>query len=89
MPDSYFIFLHFGYVLETHKRVVGNGVDWVAAVRFVSEETKNHGLYYSAELDEEGLTAVRADIGVDMVECDLYAELIAGRVDWTGTSYIP
>jgi hypothetical protein len=76
VPDSYVVFLHFGYGLETHQRVVGNGVDWDDAIQFVFEETKNHGLYYSAKLDKEGLTAVRADIGVDMVECDLYAELI-------------
>ena len=76
MPDSCVVFLHFGYGLETHTKVVGNGVDWDNAVKFVFEETKNHGLYYSAKLDEEGLTAVRADIGVDIVECDLYTELI-------------
>ena len=81
VPDSYVVFLHFGCGLETHKQVVGDGVDWDNAVQFVFEETKNHGLYYSANLDEVGLAAVRADIGVDMVECDLYAELIRGRVE--------
>ena len=84
MPDSYFVRLHFGYDLETHKKVVGNGVDWNDAVKSVAEENERHGVYYIAELDEEDLTAVRADIGVDMVECDLYAELIAGRVEWVG-----
>ena len=84
VPDSYFVLLHIGYDLETHKKVVGNGVDWNDAVKSVAEENERHGVYYIAELDEEDLTAVRADIGVDMVECDLYAELIAGRVERVG-----
>lgn len=82
MPASYFVFLHFGYDLEMHKTVVGNDVDWNNAIKSVVEENERHGVRYTAELDEEDLTAIRADIGVDMVECDLYAELIAGRVDW-------
>ena len=52
------------------------------ATKSVFEENQRHGIFYTAELDEEYLMAVRADIGVDMVECNQYAELIAGRVDW-------
>ena len=82
VPDSYFVFLHFGYDLETHQTVVGNGIDLNDAIKSVAEENERHGVRYRAELDDEDLTAIRADIGVDMVECELYAELIAGRVDW-------
>lgn len=81
VPNSYVVFLHFGYGLETHEKVVGNGVDWDNAIKFVFEETKDYGLYYSAKLDEEALAAVRADIGVDMVECDLYAEFFGLGVE--------
>lgn len=54
---------------------VGNSVDWENAVKLVFEETDLYGLYYSAKLDDDDLMAVRADIGVDMVECNLYAQL--------------
>lgn len=36
----------------------------------------NNGLHYSAELHEAELAAVRANVGVWMVECNQYVELI-------------
>lgn len=81
VPDSYVVFLHIGHGLETHKKIVGNGVDWDNAIQHVFEEPKHYELYYSAKLDEEALMAIRADIGVDKVKCNLYAELFTGRLD--------
>ena len=68
--------------METHKKVIGNGVDWTNAINSITEENERHGVYYIAELDEQDLTAVRADIGVDAVRCEFYVELIAGKVEW-------
>lgn len=42
VPDSYTVFLHMGYGLETHKKAVGDGVV-MDAVEFVFEKTKHHG----------------------------------------------
>jgi hypothetical protein len=71
VPDSYIVFLHKGYTLETHKKAIGVNID--SAIRLVFNETAHHGLYYSAKFDKATLAAIRTDIGVDMVECDLKA----------------
>jgi len=69
VPDSYVVFLHKGYSLETHKKAIGVNID--SAIRFVFDETARYGLYYSAKFDNATLAAVRTDIGVNMVECNL------------------
>ena len=69
VPHKYAVFLHHGCSLEQHKRAVGEGADLDSAIKFVFPETPWYGLYYSAELDDSALSAVRADLVVDMVEC--------------------
>ena len=76
IPDEYFVYLHFGYSLEQHKQEVGGGADLDLPVSSLFPETANYGHYYFARLDDAGLAAVRADIGVDMVECNFSAYLI-------------
>lgn len=76
VPHEYIVFLHFGYSLEQHKQAVGNGADLDSAITNIFPETTNHGLYYNAELPNASLAAVRADIGVDMVECNSEVYLI-------------
>lgn len=76
VPNEYFVFLQSGYSLEHHKQAVGNGTDLGSAITHVFPETESHGLYYCAELHDASLVAVRADFGVDMVECNLEAFLI-------------
>lgn len=69
--NEYIVFLHQGYSLEQHKQAVGNGTDFDSALVHIIPERKMHGLYYSADLDAASLTSVRADIGGDMVECEV------------------
>jgi hypothetical protein len=73
VKDSYQVFLHKGYSLGQHKMTVGSAVDLATAIRNILNETASHGLYYDATLDENALAAVRADIGVDLVICDVRA----------------
>jgi hypothetical protein len=52
---------------------VGSAVDLDTAIRNILNETASHGLYYDATLDKNALAAVRADMGVDLVICDVCA----------------
>ncbi len=76
VPHSYFIFLHMGYTLEQHAQAVGHGTDLNSDIEHIFPETDRHGLYYSVELDDASLDLVRADIGVDMVECNMRVWLV-------------
>lgn len=75
IPQSYIVFLHRGYTLEEHKRTIGGAVDF-DTVTHIFPEHRIHGLYYAIELEDHELVAVRADIGVDMVECNMRVHLI-------------
>jgi hypothetical protein len=75
IANSYIVFLHWGYSLAEHKQTVSD-IDLDPLIKIIFEETANHGLYYSVELEEGALEVVRADWGVDMVECDRRAHLI-------------
>ena len=77
VPQSYVIFLHKDYSLEDHKAKLTDSVDLDKAIEFVFPETSRHGLYYTATLDDDALESVRADEGVDMVECNRKVELDA------------
>ena len=76
LPHKYIVFLHLGYLLEQHKQAVGDRADLDSAITYIFPETASYGLYYSAELHNASLAAVRADIGVDMVECNLEVHVI-------------
>ena len=70
VPESYIVFLSQGCSLEKHKETVGDGADLDNAIKYVWDEEASHPLYYSAELDDGSLAAVRADEGVSFVECN-------------------
>lgn len=75
-PGSYCVFLHQGCSLEKHKLAVGEEADIESKIRHIFPETRNHGLYYCADnVDDVTLDAVRADIIVDMIECDRSPEI--------------
>lgn len=75
--QSYIVFLHQGCSLEQHKRAVAEGADLDSAIISVFPETDYHGLYYRAKLDDDALATVRADVVVDMVECNRKVHLVA------------
>lgn len=75
VPDEYQVFLHQGYLLDDHKALVGDAVDFDSATRIFMNETASHGLINRAHFDKDALTAVRADVGVDLVECDTWSYL--------------
>lgn len=56
--------------MEEHKQALGNSTNLDSAITHIFPEYGPHGLYYAAHLDDASLAAVRAEIGVDMVECD-------------------
>jgi hypothetical protein len=72
VEDSYRIYLHRGYSIEQHKTlVIEGGVDWDSCFgRVQLNETLSHGLVYRGTFDKDALAIVRADIGVDLVNCD-------------------
>lgn len=76
VPHKYIVFLHFGYSLKEHKQAVGNDTDLDSGITNIFPETANHGLDYAANLKKASLDAVRADIGVDMVECESEVYLV-------------
>lgn len=57
-------------MLEEHKQTLGL-IDWNSAIRFDTPGGKSQGPSYVATLNDTGLAAVRADVGVDMTECDV------------------
>ncbi|KAG8631228.1 hypothetical protein KVT40_000368 [Elsinoe batatas] len=76
IEGSYAVFLHHGCTLEKHKEQVGRQGNLDSRITHVFPETSHHGLYYSTEkVDGVELDAIRSDIAVDMVECDLMVEV--------------
>jgi hypothetical protein len=77
IPDHYTVYLHYDHSMEEHKQTVGNATDLDTAMddmfpASVDSETAMilRGTDYFAKLDDTGLAAVRADLGVDLVECE-------------------
>jgi len=76
VEESFCVFLHHGCSLEKHKQVVGEQVNLDSKITNIFPETARHGLYYCASnIDDANLEAIRADIVVDMIECNLYAKM--------------
>ena len=72
VPEEYFVYLHSGYELEQHKQAIGADARAVLekAITNTFLEDVNYGPYYAAMgLQNATLDAVRADIGVDLVQC--------------------
>lgn len=77
--QSYFVFLHSGYPLESHKQAIGLNVDLDSAIQRIYPEDSSHGLFYFVEdLNDDSLLAIRRDVGVDFVECNQEAWLVDG-----------
>ena len=71
IPESYSVFLHSGYSLDQHKATIGDKTNLAVAISTIFNDTPSAGeLLYMAELDDTSLAAVRADVGVDLVECN-------------------
>ena len=69
IAQSYEVLLHPGHTLEEHKRAIGVAAAYLD-ILFKFPETHGQGIYYRCDrLDDNALAAVRADIGVDKVEC--------------------
>nr|POF14171.1 subtilisin-like serine protease pepc [Quercus suber] len=68
---------------------VGKGSDLDSTITMIFEEKELHGIAYSAELSDASLAAVRADIGVDMLEliCGLPVSTVlrVKRLTWSLT----
>lgn len=66
-PDYFMVCLAPGYSLKKHKETV-TGVDFDAIVEFVLDIPDQ--VIYSAKLADDSLAEIRADVGVDVVQCD-------------------
>lgn len=71
VSNEYEVFLRHGHTMERHKMAIGNTTDLESAITHIVPPRDTHGLFYSAKFDDAGLAAVRADSGVNMVECEL------------------
>lgn len=83
VPDEYTVFLRQGYTLEEHQRNVGS-VDWDGALGRVFTDSETQSPYYRITTNETGLAALRADVWVDLVECNikiLPIDVFAGEID--------
>ena len=65
---EYSVFLYHGYSLDQHKKAVGRllPIDEV-----LSGSANSYRTSYTAKLDDEMLTVVRSDLGVDLVMCNV------------------
>ena len=78
VPNSYAVFLVSSVSLEQHKRAVDRGANLDSAISRVHDDTDPDRIFYHAELDNVALAAVRADPGVDFVECNRRAHIAVG-----------
>ena len=72
-PDLYIVILAPGVSVEEHTRRVGNGLQ--AAINRVSDNLYPDKIVYSAKLGAHLLDDVRADSGVELVECAIFKRL--------------
>ena len=77
VPNRYIVFLARGNSLEQHKRVLGDDVDLDSAITNIFDSDPGQ-IHYGAELHTGALAAVRADPGVDFVECNRWVYGAAG-----------
>ncbi|KAI5357329.1 hypothetical protein Slin14017_G123380 [Septoria linicola] len=70
VPDQYVVYLEPGHSLENHKQRV-NIEGLSDAITFVFDKLYPDKICYNAQLDAGLLAAVRADPGVELVECDM------------------
>lgn len=76
IQESFCVFLHHGCSLEEHKRTVGQQINLDSKIKHIFPETRNHGLYYCADrVDDVTLSAIRAELVVDMIECNRVLEI--------------
>jgi hypothetical protein len=68
-PDEYLVYLTPGVSLEEHKERIGNGL--LDAIHRVFDNLYLDKVLYNAQLGAELLDAVRADPGVELVECNI------------------
>lgn len=75
IPESYFVFLHQGCSLEDHKSHIEADLD--SKITHIFPAATWHGLYYAADnVDDVILDAIRADVFVDMIECNRAPEMV-------------
>lgn len=70
VKDSYEVYLKPGYTLEQHKQTVGNSLS-KDDIKHVRASPRRDYVLYTAILRPDTLAAVRADTGVELVECTL------------------
>lgn len=79
VEGEYTVYLHRGYGLEQHKHALRGHVDLDQSISDVFRPSGGlWELNYEAHLNETSLAAVRADLGVDLVECPSMGYLIEG-----------
>ena len=82
LRNSYSIILKSGYSLEQHKQAVGRGADLDAATEDVLDYPfSGFQTTYFAKIEETSLlAAIRADPGVDFIECDVLQDFLKGTL---------
>jgi hypothetical protein len=84
-PDRYIVYLVPGYPLKQHKQLVGDQLPLGFAIEDVLTKSKHAGYAcYTTELNATALEIVRADPGVDYIECDSEGVLKEGSITSAG-----
>lgn len=78
VPHEYIIFLDQDYSLEEHKQAIGEMIDLDSTIISIFPREEDRGLSYYGTLYNDSVAAVRADIGVDLVECNIRVVDIEG-----------
>ena len=84
VQNSYAIILRSGYSIEQHKLAVGRGpdIDAVTESLYVPEPgdyfPASQVMYFAWIEDSSLFDSIRADAGVELIECDVQEEIIRG-----------
>ena len=70
VPDDYVVYLKPGYSLQQHEQTIGSAI-LDGSVKYVYDDILPNQICYNAKFGTDAIAAVRADPGVEMVECNL------------------
>ncbi len=73
VTGEYSVFLLPGTTFEEHERAVAPSVDLASMVSRVHDNLEPGRTIYMAKLNDDALAVIRADSGVDFVECNRWA----------------
>lgn len=77
IPDSYVVWLAKGHTLQQHKQVLGGSFDLDSMVIAVFQCNPGR-VCYEVKADDSSISAIRADAGVDYIDCNYRVHMFDG-----------